>query len=170
MLSMLLVFFSSCSLNTVPPHIAAADRVSKPYMKQMCTTKNLSILGSGGRMMKQVHDISISFVAYGEYDITETRAYFLGIVKPFVHEIESSHELQQYLAQPDHPERAAQISITFRDGTHQQPSPPNIAHVLMVDGRICYSVNDSPMSAYRPIHRETYQEALEKLNYETNNI
>lgn len=156
--------FTSCSSAAIKPHILAADAVTNPFIKSACKKHNLSVLGTGGKMMRQVEDIFISFIAYGEYEIPEARLHFLSVVVPFVEDIKKSQELKQYMLYPDFPEKAAHVNITYRDATHQQPYPPKIAHITMSNGTIEYSVSDSPMTAYRTIYEETYHEALQKAN------
>jgi hypothetical protein len=151
----------------VKPHIKAADKITAPFIRS-AKEQGYSILGTGGSMMTEVKYISVSFVDYGEYNIEQTRKKFLHLVAPFVNEIGSTTELKQYLVEPDAPERAANISITYRNQTNQQPFPPYIANVMMFNGVISYSVSDNSMTAYRDIYEETYQEALQKLHCSNN--
>jgi hypothetical protein len=155
------ICFTACSEK--PLHILAAHKVKRPFV-QNAKDQGFGILGSGGSMMKQVEEISVSFIADGELNVEQVRRQFLELVVPFVNEIASSVDLQQYLAQPEYPERAANISITYQDQTHKSPRPPFIAHVMMVKGKIYYAVSDSPNAAYRDVYEETYQEALQKFN------
>lgn len=162
--TLVLLILAACS--SVPPHILAAHKVGRTFIENAKKNEGLEILGTGGSMVRKVEEISVSFIAYGEYDIEKARRHFLSVVNPFVLEIGSSKELKQYLAQPDFPERAANISITYQDCNDNQPLPPNIVHVMMVKGKIRYSVSDGPMTPYRSVYRETYQEALQKVNCE----
>jgi hypothetical protein len=114
-------------------------------------------------MMRCVEDISVSFIGTGNYTLDEARYHFLAAVVPFVKEISNSQDLKQYLAHPEQPEKAARVSITFVDHNEKPMQRPYIAHVIMVNGRISYSVSDGPNTAYRSIHRETFQEAIEKI-------
>lgn len=164
----LIVVFNGCISAPIKPHIQAAHAVSQPYIKKVCKTHNLSVLGTGGRMMNQVEDISVSFIALTEFDINQAREHFVAIALPLVQEIEQSLELKHYLAHPDNPETAANISVTYKNSNGIRPSPPLIAHAMMLDGKIYYSISDSPTSPYRDVYEETYQEALSKINLKTN--
>lgn len=159
----LLVGASLAACSAAPPHILAAHKITKPFI-QKSRNQGLDVLGTGGRMMNHVEDISVSFIGYGKYNLEEARRHFLEVVRPFVKEISESQDLRQYLAHPNHPERAAQVSISYIDVDGGRVQKPFIAHVIMVNGKIVYSVSDSPMTLYRTVHEETYQEALQKIN------
>ena len=156
----ILCFFTSCSYSKLP-HIQAADNITCPFVKYACQKHNLLVLGTGGKMMHQVEDISVSFIAKGNYSLTQARKHYLSIVTPFVEEIRNSVELKQYLLYPDNPEKAALISITYVLPNSEDPKPPSIAHVFMLSGEIVYSVSPEPWKPYKNIHEETYQQALE---------
>lgn len=166
LLLIVLIIFSSCNDSYYKPeaHIVAADKITNPFIKNSCKKYSLSVLGTGGRMMGRVEDISVSFIAYGSYNVEEARDHFLKIVRPFVSEIKESLELKPYLLYPDNPEYAAQVSITYRVENFLRPKPPLIAHVIMFNGIISYSVSDTPHTGYRTIFEETYHEALQRAN------
>lgn len=166
-LFLFMFLLTSCSSSLESqPHIVAADKITKPFIANAKKNHGVSVLGTGGKMTKgQVEDMSVSFITVRMMNIDQARVHFLSIVSPLVNEIEKSNELKPYLKNPNNPENAALISITYRDKEGHEPKRPYIAHVMMVKGRVCYSVSDSPGLAYRTIHRETYQEALSKTRF-----
>lgn len=119
-------------------------------------------------MMYDIEEIYVGFIAYDELTIEEARKHYLKVVIPFVESIKCSEEVTKYLHYPDQVEKAVNISITYRNKLHKQPSPPKIAHVSMIKGIIFYSVDDAYNLPYRTVYEETYQEALSKINLKTN--
>ncbi len=145
------------------PHIEAAHKVSYPYIYKAKKDHDLQILGTGGAMMNDVDYISISFIARGSYCVEEGRKHFISVVKPFIESVDNSKELKKYLKDPKHPVNAAEISITYKDSNGNYNSKEYLSHIFIYRGEIVYSIKDQGRTMYREIHRETYQEALEKV-------
>lgn len=148
--------FSGCR------HIKEADRVVSAFLKELQKRKkNISVFGSGGSMMYDVEEISLSFSTQGCVDIKEARKLLIYIVESLLKKVNSDLGIRRYLHNYPFTNKNLSIALCFYDKNGKHIMPPYITCVGIMFGEIDYSLQnlEDPV-LLDEVHRETYEEAL----------
>lgn len=152
-----LIFISACGVTYDTPRAKESYRIMNAFTSQMYKEKGFRVLGIGSAMPDCVRQLIIHFTSNQKVDISQARILLIDLIDKFLAKVNEDMEIQQYLLNYPFNENNLEMSITFCENGDSIP-PPHIAIVMILDGRICYSINTD--NQYETVFRETYQEAI----------
>ncbi len=137
-----------------------ADRITANTAKKLKKEKNLLLIGTGGGMLYQIDMLAMSFCLYQEVDLTSARDLIVFAVNEYLTAINKSQDIRPYLDQCPFTAKNVEIRIFVHGPGGCELPPGKIDSINCIEGVVKYR-HSSDLS--RPIHKETYDEALSKI-------
>lgn len=162
------VFLAICAIlaggpmraEELPPYLKHVDQVIHEFEKEIAHEFNLVGVGSGGRMPRDVEEITVKFYAYRRATIEEARSLEVAITEKFLKKINEHKQLRPYLREyPFTPNRAT-ISISFCKKDNSRYTDGSVAYVSHIKNSLYYSRADAEKQCLVDLHEEPYEDAL----------
>ena len=134
----LLFIFSACHKSNSD----LADVQLSRYAKKAYQEKGLVMEGSGGSMMTDIKELTLSFSSSDHLTLDETRKLVVQIIDEFLQQVNADKEICPRLHTPFTAQNIS-LMIGFRNREHQRPPKEYIALAYTSDGKIYYSHWDS---------------------------
>ncbi|MDP1607882.1 MAG: hypothetical protein Q8L98_01050 [Chlamydiales bacterium] len=119
--------------------------------------------GTGGQMMNQIQMLALSFFYYDLPTMEEARELVIYAAQKLANEINDEPKIHPYLYQYPFSPTHTEIYIFVQNKKNSKIPPDYISVVSLSGGMVKYDIDNPKTSRLITIHRETYQEALEKL-------
>ncbi len=157
----LLVLFSCEKKDDVlPTKNEAVDQILIKVTKQLRSKLGLLPFGTGARMMDKVKMLSLSFMYPESIDLETGRAILIQAADIFVAAINAEGKIRPYLDTVPFTPQNVQVWIFFRD---DKKKPNCVSSMRITDGVLKYSVIDLENPNLEIDSRESYEEAVQKL-------
>ena len=137
--------------------------VSKEVAIQLKNELGLTPCGSGGQAMDQVKMLALAFNYHEPLDIETGREFLVAAVEKFAAEINSNEAIRPYLNNYPFGPKNIEIAIYIQDLNGRDMGPEELCVIVARRGILEYEIPDGKF-ALKTVHKETYEEALEKLN------
>jgi len=122
-------------------------------------------MGGGGSKNEKIKLLSLHFYYNKPILITEARELLINASEIFLKEINSNNKISSYVSNFPFTEKNIEIVIYSHNDEYKNYSPPNLANFANVCGRLDYYVKED--GKLKLFHKESYEEALEKIKEET---
>jgi hypothetical protein len=144
-----------------------ANEVRRKAFARLKIEKELYPFGTGAEMMYQIKMLALAFHYYKEVDIEEARELLISAGAVFLDIINSNEEIRPFLHNyPFKPENV-EIRIVLKNPDGSEFSHEKLCIVTMIDGALNYKATNPQTDRLLTIHKETYDEAISKLNTAT---
>ena len=161
---LLFVFFSSCSIDRISKKERISDKITAEVAKKIKEEIGLSLMGTGGGMMRQIHTLAMSFQCYDHLTIDQARELLVYCSEKYLYEINSNEQIRPYLQ--NYPFKVKNIEIrifVYKSSEHPVP-PGGLSVVTAVNGLLEYETSQPHPPRLKTIHEETYEQALRILS------
>lgn len=160
MFFLILISFSFISFYREPTHCRLANKFMNEFSYKVKKEKNLSLIGRGGSMMKNVEEIFFHFVSPVTYDLDNARRFYVETVENFLEEINNNKNIMPYLKNYPFTISNTDIIISFDETSCQFGK--GVALIFRTkNGHIFYQTYDLETGKYRELHEEPYEVARE---------
>lgn len=164
-----LSFLFSCSSfgYQSPSYVKIAHKITEKTAKKLKEQKCLFLAGTGGQMMGDIQMMMMGFNLYKVVDIETARQLLIDSVQEYLSAINSNEKIRPYLHNYPFTPQNVEIVIYFYnpDGSNVPPGKLNIAAANQ--GKVVYYIDYPEKHTIKPIHKETYEEALKLVNNKT---
>lgn len=159
-------FLLTClfSCKEEPKHIQEAYRVMKNFTNYMENSEHFYLISSGGEMMNQINQISLTYEAQRHVDINEARKLFLLNSNKLLNLINKDNGIRSYLHSYPFAIKDARLKLIFCDKKGAFVPSEYIACVFCVHDKVCYYNFDLTINNLKQVFEEPYEEALEIFN------
>lgn len=157
---MLSFIFGCSSFSPSPDYEKIADKITEKTAKKLKEQKGLSLAGTGGRMMDDIQMMMMGFNFYKVVDIETTRQLLVGSVQEYLSAINSNEEIKPYLHNYPFTPQNVEIVIYFYNPDGSKVPPGKITIAAANQGKVVYYIDDPEKHTIKPLHEETYEEAL----------
>lgn len=153
--------------NNSPDYEVYVDRIIKNFAEEMQKELSLVCIGSGGRMSKNIEEVSVKFIAYREASIKEARELEIRAIERLLKSINTNEKIRPYLNEFPFKRKNLEISISFQnpDNTH---STTGVAFIYQIRGIIYYDRINLHSGRLEDLAKETYEEALKVVTNKEN--
>lgn len=141
-----------------------ADRLTEKIAEKLKEQKKLQLVGTGGKMMKDIQAMDMSFHFYQEVDLKTGRDLVVSAVDEYLNGINNNKELKPYLHEYPFTAKNVEILIWIYKSDGTSPSSDKIYYISAIDGIITYYVNEPETNSRKVICKETYDEALKAIH------
>jgi len=157
-------------IENLPPADIALHSVIKKTVEELKRKYQLSLIGTGGSGDdNEITMSSISFELAHSMSQEECRKVILDCAQLFLKEINSDAQLTPYLSVKPFGYKNIEVLIFMSHPDRSRPLHPSISVVSLTDGIIKYrTVNPENTYEYKSVVRETYEEALRKVQSSDN--
>lgn len=160
----LFLSLSQCSMSedyTEPEYVRQAYYIINKTGKKLERRHNMTVVGTGGRMMNCVELMRLAFNINKPLSKEESRKIILDCTSEFLREINSDQEIRPYLVQFPFRVENINISIFTHDEQGRNLYDPDITVVLIDNGEITYLTDDRENKyRFKSEYVESYEDAL----------
>lgn len=146
-----------------PYYARVARRITAQTAQQLLEEKQLVCFGSGGGMIDQVNRVNMAFNYYQKVSLEEARELVVYALNTYLNNINSNEEVRPYLANYPFLVKDITIRIGIWKPGHKRPDPDNIYFISLRRGMIYYYLDVPDTYDRKLLHKETYEEALQKV-------
>ena len=150
-------------LHQSPRYVKLADQITAKAAKKFYEEKKLKTIGTGGRMMRDIQMMAMSFFFYEEVDLAKAREIATYAVKEYLAAINADPEIKPYLHDDPFTTKNVGIRIWFSKPDGRDLPWGKIHYVSSLDGTINYYIQVGENSR-KAICTETYEQALQKVS------
>jgi hypothetical protein len=144
-----------------------ANEVTNRAFARLKMEKGLYPFGSGAEMMYQIKMLALAFQYYKEINIEEARELLISAGAVFLDIINNNEEIRPFLHNyPFNPENV-EIEIVLKKPDGSKLSSEKLCIITMADGMLKYKIDYPEKYTLLTIHKETYAEAISKLQTTT---
>ncbi|NGX48444.1 MAG: hypothetical protein K940chlam5_00029 [Candidatus Anoxychlamydiales bacterium] len=161
-LSIILVLFfcSSCSKTEYEKKRDLENKIIGQTWRQLEKEKNLVPAGEGKSITLGNEFIGLYFQYFNPLTIDEARELVIYAAETLLHNLNSNEKLNELIAHP-YPMNWIEIKIFTYNPDCSDIEPPGISIVKFRRNNLEYVTDEN--KKFKIIHKETYEEALEKL-------
>ena len=160
----LVLVFSSCSAERFSRKEKIADKITAEVAKEIKEETGLSLIGTGGGMMRQIHTLSMSFQCYNPLTIEQARELLIYCSEKYLNKINSSEQIRPYLQNYPFKAKDIGVGIFIYESDKHPVLAGNLSLATVFNGNLAYKVNPSDWEPLKTIHKETYEQALRILS------
>ena len=120
-------------------------------------------MGTGGGMMRQIHNLAISFQCYDHLTIEQSRELLIYCSETYLSEINSNEKIKPYLQNYPFQARDIEIRIFIHESAEHPLPAGDISIAKIIQGNLDYEINHPQPPYLKTIHKEPYKEALKIL-------
>jgi hypothetical protein len=158
-----LTIFAGCHFFE-PRYIKLADQITLKTAKQLQQEDNLALVGTGGQMMHDIQMMAMSFYLYHEVDLNEARALLIHAVNQYLLAINSDEKIRPYLHEYPFTAKNLEVRIWAFNADGSEVPLDKIYYLCAIGGIFKYYLNEPETFSRKLIHKETFEEAVEKMN------
>ncbi|NGX48447.1 MAG: hypothetical protein K940chlam5_00032 [Candidatus Anoxychlamydiales bacterium] len=155
-----LFFCSSCSKTEYEKKRDLENKIIGQTWRQLEKEKNLVPAGEGGSIVEGDEFIGLYFQYFNPLTIGEARELVIYAAETFLYNLNSNEKLNELITHP-YPMRWIEIKIFTYNPDYSDIAPPGISIIRFRRNNLEYITIDK--KNLETIHKETYEEALEKL-------
>ncbi len=158
-----LAFLGCMTQKASYPGPGLADKQIAVFSKEIEKEKKFILVGSGGRMMNCISELSLSFWSYYpmRLSIPEARKLIIEMTDKFKNEVNENEQIRPYLCKHPIDQKNIEISVCFWEAPHKRVPEDFVAGVRQSQGVIYYSFFDHKTGFFSDrFVREPYEEAL----------
>jgi hypothetical protein len=161
---------SSCSSIEYqsPRYVQLAHKITDQTGKQLKKEKGLILVGTGGGMMNDIQMMAMSFFVYQELSLSESREMVVYAAKKYLENINAKEEIRAHLHNNPFTARDIEITLFIYNLDQSSLAPDKIYYISMLKGILSYYAKIPDKT--KPLHKESYEEALEIVNSENNSL
>lgn len=153
-----LFFLTGCT--PVPQGQVEGYRVMKGFVESQ-KANGLELFGIGMAMPDSIHELSLDLASHEHTNIYQARSLILKTSQEFLDQINSSIRLGPHLAHTPFTVSDLKLGICFWDNRNHFYSPPDIAVVYLMNGKIFYCTYDPTQQKLSSEDvEESYEEAM----------
>ena len=145
----------------MPTKNEAVDQILIKVTKQLRSKLGLLPFGTGAQMMYKVEMLSLSFMYPESIDLETGRSILIQATDTFVAAINAEDKILPYLGTVPFTAKNVEVWIFFRD---DKKKPNCVSSMRITDGVLKYSVIDLENPNLKINSRESYEEAVQKLD------
>lgn len=154
---------SSCSPADLEKQKLANQIRHKVAAKLKQETK-LCPCGTIGQMLRKVEVLGLSFNYYDPVDIVEGRKLLIKAVNLMMEEVNQEARIRPYLCRYPFVPGNVEIAIFIRSPEGRDVAPGALWIVEACEGFLYYKIRNPATQRLTDVYKETYEEALERLN------
>lgn len=139
--------------------------ITKKVAIQLKNELGLIPSGFGGRTMHQVEMLCLAFDCHQPLDIETGRRLLIAAVEKFAAEVNANEAIRPYLGNYPFSPKNIEIRIFIQNRNSRDFEPEKLCVVKAIQGVLEYEIDDIKTNNFKTIYEETYEEALQKLNY-----
>lgn len=155
------VLLIACSGYKVSNYEKMADKITAKTAKKLEKERELILIGTGGGMMHNIRMMAMSFVYKHEIDVDEGRTLLIAALGEYIEAVNTNEEIRPYLANYPFDPKNIEIRIFIHNPDNSNVEEGKISVISAINGILKYDADEG--YGYKRIHRETYEEALEKI-------
>ena len=140
-----------------------ADKITRATAKKLEEEQHLKLIGIGGGMMDNVRMMAMSFSFNREITLEEGRELLVVSVEEYLKAVNSNEKIRPYLANYPFDLQNIEIRIFIQNPDRSDLPPGKICAMQAAKGFLDYDSRDPSTNQFTEIHRETFEEALQKL-------
>ena len=114
-------------------------------------------------MMHEIKMLALSFDYNQEISLEQGRELLIAAVNEFVSTVNSTERIHSYLYNYPFEPKNVEIRIFLHNPDRSNLPMGKICVVSAIDGILAYKIEDPSTPLFKTIHRETFDEALQKL-------
>lgn len=137
-----------------------ADKITVKTAKKLEQEKGLILIGVGGRMMDDIKLMMMGFNYRKIIDINEARNLLVYCVEEYLTAINGDKKVRSYLHNYPFTSRNVEIKIFIYSPDGSDVPPNELSIVASNEGELVYKIDYPEKHTIKPIHEETYEEAL----------
>ncbi|MFI5334751.1 MAG: hypothetical protein ACHQT8_06295, partial [Chlamydiales bacterium] len=160
----LLFFLGGLVAEESKPYLKYADQIIHQFEKECVKEFKVVRSGSGGRMSRDVEQISVDFMAYRIATIEEARRLEVTLTEKLLKKINENEKIRPYLREFPFPYSRARVSVSFHKRDNSPNTDGSVAHVFQARNKIVYSGADPKTEDLYDLLEEPYEEALNLVN------
>lgn len=160
-----IILLLSCliSCKDEPKHVQAAHRLMNRFTSHMQNSEHFHLSGSGGAMMGDIQQVSLTYESQRDVDINEARRLFVTNSERLLNLINTDTVIRPYLHDYPFEVKNLDFSLSFYSKSHKCIQNEFISYVFFARGNICYCNYDMEKKS-QIVFREPYEEALKIVN------
>ena len=151
-------------LHQSPRYVKLAHQITAKMAKKFYAEKKLKTIGTGGGMMRDIQMMAMSFGFYQEVNLAQARELATYAVKEYLAAINADPEIKPYLHDDPFTPKNIAIRIWFFQPDGRKLPSGKIDYVCVLEGELRYYSDLTDPSLVRTIHREKYEQALQKVS------
>lgn len=132
--------------------------------KKLKNEMGLIPCGNAAQMMDQIKMLGLSFDYFYPVDIDTAREFLVEAVEKFAHEVNSDESLRPYLNNYPFEPKNILIEIYVKTREWKDFGSGELCIVVASEGVLKYKIHDPENGRLKTIYRETFEEALQKVN------
>lgn len=162
-----LILFACVS---TPCQIKFSREIINSFSKKIFKNKNLALIGHGygsGDISGKFDRFILRFAGPNHLDINHAWDLCIDLCEELLEQINSNEKMKPWLSTYPYKGKNLDIILSFEEESFKDVSPPYIALVSVINGKIFYSTEEN--DKFTRVHFETYDEALKiyKSNHNT---
>ena len=166
-----IIFTSSCNqniFNGLSTDEKLANKILRKAAFQIQEKTGMFPSGDGARMMDEIKMLALSFRYYQEVSIEQGRELLVTSVEEFLSIINADDKIRPYLNNYPFEPQNIEIAIIFYNPNGSDIKLGELSVLSIIEGTLEYDVNDPKTTFLKTIYKESYEEALQKINDNSN--
>jgi len=165
-LCLILIFlFCACDFNDISEKDRLVDASIEKVSNLIKNEFGLIPRGSSSTMMYQIKSLGLFFDYQKPVDIETGRVLLIAAAEKFAAEINSNKAIRPYLDKYPFGPQNIEIHISLLDQNGKDVEPGKLSFLFAHEGVLEYKIDNLKTKLFTTIYKETYEEALEKLNH-----
>lgn len=144
------------------------NQIKESFVREMEEQYGLICNGHGGRMPRDVEEISIDFISYHHATVEEARRLEVTVTEKFLNKINNNEKIRPFLREYPFKTNRAEVGISFRKPDNTLYSDGSVGFVYQVNNKIFYRAESEGSPKLIPIMEEPYEEALKIVQSSSN--
>lgn len=140
-----------------------ANEITKKVALALRKEKDLYPCGSGGQMMHEIQMLALSFDYYKQISMEEGRCLLIAAVEKFTAAVNADIRIRPYLGNYPFRPKNVQIMIFLKNSDGSETAPDQLSALCAINAVLEYDVRDPQTTHLKTIHKESYEEALQKI-------
>jgi len=168
---LLIFFISGCIKNDTRIDYSSnvksqlANEISNRVALQLKKEQDLYPCGFGGGMMNQIRMLALSFNYYKPVEIEQARELLFSAGSLLLKTVNENEKIRPYLDTYPFQPKNIEIRIFLKAADKFAIEDEKLCGISMLDGILEYEIHDPKTKKLTTIYSETYEEAMEKLNF-----
>ena len=148
-----------------------ANRIVSNYSRELAKERDLFLIGSGGAMMDDIKEINVFYVSFRALNVREARKQYIEVSEEFLKKINQNEKIRPYLHNYPFIFKNLDLKIMFKNKNKSFQDEGDVALIFPArNHNIFYEGYDSEKKDFYSLHSETYEEALQIVREEANQI
>ncbi len=153
-----LLFLLTAFAYREPDYCKMSHQIVRNYVKEFAKPRRLMLSGSGGAMMDDIQEVSLSFLSFDALNVDEARILYVEMMEEFLHRINCNEKIRPHLHNFPFEVDNIKLTISFLDSQGHTTRDGHVAMVFISRNHTIF------YEAYNPITEDFY--TLDKESYE----